>query len=242
MAVRRYGSRLVRCSIRVGVAVLLTALPPDRLTAQVGHDPARSPFRDIGKGAGPQLAVGYLSGERGRVGVGPSDGVTLSARYELPLGGATRFVAGLSYARTSRFVVDPLKDSLSRTFGPVDQDLVLVDVGLQLLLTGGKTWHGLAPYLGASVGMAFGAGSPVDSSGYNFGSKFTLAPGAGVRWYPARRVRVQADARALLFRLKYPLSFKEPSPADGSRVLPLTAPDTDWTAHSWISVGLGWTF
>src|SRR5439155_1573941 len=69
-----------------------------------------------------------------------------------------------------------------------------------------------------------------------------LAPQAGVRWYPARRVSVRADFRLVLWKLRYPLGYKQPSPVDGGRVLPLDASLDEWTSHPWITIGLGWTF
>jgi len=55
-------------------------------------------------------------------------------------------------------------------------------------------------------------------------------------------VSVRTDFRLVLWRLNYPLGYKQPSTIDGSRVLPLEAPLTEWTAHPWITIGLGWTF
>ena len=109
-------------------------------------------------------------------------------------------------------------------------------------------WIRHPSYAGALVsfvglGMAFDLGSPGDTtkSGYTFGTKFTLGGSTGVRWFPTRRVMVNADFRAQLWRLRYPASFSFPAP-DGSRVVPLTDPSTDWTLHPWISLGVGWTF
>ncbi len=96
--------------------------------------------------------------------------------------------------------------------------------------------------MGGAIGVAMGGGSPPDPSGYDFGTKLTVAPEAGLRWYPARRLSVRTDFRLVLWRLKYPLSYKQPSTIDGSRVLSLVAPLTEWTAHPWITIGLGWTF
>ena len=210
---------------------------------QVGFDPAASPFRDIRRGSGPMFRLGYLGGERGGVGVGHANGITYGLRYEAALGGPTFVSVGAMHARTDRFVVDPLKDSLTRKSGPYPDDMLLIDAGLQFALTGPKTWHGLAPYLGAALGLAISNGAPAaDSSGYRFGTKFTVAPGAGVRWYPSRRLTVAADLRAIFWKLRYPASYRVPSPVDSSRVLPLNLPDTDWTTHPWISIGVGWIF
>ena len=68
--------------------------------------------------------------------------------------------------------------------GPIDNDVVLADVGLQLSLTGGKSFHGLQPYVGGTLGLAFGSTIVADTSGYQFGTKFTYGPEAGMRWYP----------------------------------------------------------
>lgn len=209
---------------------------------QVGYPPAASPYHDIPRGTGPVFRIGYLGGERGTVGVGHSNGMTFGLRYDAMLGGPTVLTVGAAYALTDRFVVDPFLDSVSRRSGPYADDMALVDVGLQFMLTGPKTWHGIAPYLGAAMGLAVSrSGLGADSSGYRFGTKFTVAPGTGVRWYPARHLTVSADVRAIFWKLRYPASFKVPA-ADSSRVLPQNAPETDWTTHPWISVGVGWIF
>ena len=68
------------------MAVFLTVQPPNRLTAQVGHDPASSTYRDVLLHSGPMLFVGELSGDRGRAGAGVSNAFTIGARYEIPAG------------------------------------------------------------------------------------------------------------------------------------------------------------
>jgi len=214
------------------MVLLLSIVPSFHLTAQVGHDPSHSPYRDIRRGGVGVITFGYLGGSRGGPGVGISDG---------PTGGLLGAALGVAYAQTTRFVVDPTKDSLSRRTGPFNNDVVLADVGLQLALTGRKTWHGFAPYVGGALGVALGGGSPPEPNGYEFGSKLTVAPEAGLRWYPARRVSVRGDFRLVFWRLKYPLDYKQPA-SDNSRVLPLDARLTEWTAHPWITIGLGWTF
>ena len=239
---RLVGQRL-QCAV-VG-AVLLTGYPTNRLTAQVGHDPAHSPYRDIFPGAGPVLFAGHLGGSRGQAGVGPSNARGFGARYEIALGRSTlvQFTAG--YLKGDRFIVNPALDdtaSAKRT-GPVDTDLLFTEVALQLRLTGGKTWHGFAPYLGTGVGMAFDLRSPGDTtgSGYEFGRKLTVSGTAGVRWHATRKVTLQLDARAVMWRLKYPFSFHSTAP-DGSRVLPSTSPLHEWTTHPRVSLGIGWIF
>jgi hypothetical protein len=227
------------------LAVALTAYPPNRLSAQVGHQPDRSPYRDIQLRSGPVAFVGRLSGDRGRAGPGLSNAMTFGIRYEVPTGQSLLIQFTAAYLQGDRFIIDPRADSTSpqRRTGPVNSAAVLTDINAQLRLTGAKSWRGLAPYIGAGLGLMYDANSPGDTtgSGYTLGTKFTLSGAAGVRWFPSTRVIVNADIRAMMWRLRYPISFHTPA-GDGSRVVPLTEPLTDWTLRPWISLGIGWTF
>lgn len=238
--VRRYVARVLPPSASAIVWLNVVA-SYNVCSAQVGHDPSRSPYRDAPRGGTVLITGGYLGGSRGGPGVGISDGPTGGLRYERSLGGAIGFSTGIAYGRTARFVIDPAKDSVTRKTGPVDAEVIVADVGLQFVLTGRKTWHGLAPFLGASLGVALGGGPP-DPGLYDFGNKIVLAPEAGLRWHPARRVSVRTDFRLALWKLTYPTSYKVPNAIDGGSVLPPNAKLTEWTAHPWIAVGVGWTF
>ena len=237
----RTGRRMLRCFAVIGIGVFLTAGPPDRLSAQVGYDPGHSPYHDMPRGAVWALGIGHLGGSRGDVGVGPSDGLTGGLRYEAQFG-AVGASLGLAYARTSRFVEDYTKDSTTRRTGPFNDPIFLADAGLQLVLTGRKTWRRFAPFVGGAVGVAIAGRLAQDTSGYLFGTKITLAPNAGVRWYPARRISVRGDLRLVFWKLHYPLSYKVPNKFDNSSVLPAAASLDQWTAHPWATIGVGWIF
>ncbi len=227
------------------LVISLSIFPSFRLAAQVGHDPADSPYQDIILRSTPILFFGHLSADRGRAGVGLSNARTLGARYEIPAGRSLLFQFTAAYLEGDRFVIDPRADSTSpeRRTGPVPAAIAITDVGILLRLTGGKTWHGIAPYAGVGIGLAYDVRSGRDTtgSGYQFGTKVVLNGATGVRWYPTRRVMIDADLRAQFWRLRYPVSFHTPAP-DGSRVVPLSQPLTDWTLHPWISLGIGWIF
>ena len=240
MTLRRYVVGLFRPA--VGALVWLSVVASyNVVAAQVGHEPAHSPYHDVRRGGVLVFTFGNLGGSRGSVGVGPSDGKTGGIRYEVPFG-AVGASLGLAYARMDRFVVDPFTDTTSRKTGPFTDDVVLLDAGLQLILTGRKTWRGFAPYVGGILGVAIGGTSPRDTSGYKFGTKFTVAPNVGLRWYPARRLSVRGDVRLVLWKLNYPTQFKQPDPIDNTPVLPGTASLTEWTSHPWATIGVGWTF
>jgi hypothetical protein len=238
---RRFARWCIRAAILAGA--VLPGYPPTRLSAQVGYPPDRSPYRDVKRGRTLILGAGYLSGGRGVVGVGPSNGGMTSARFEVPFGKPLAFFVGAGYGRLSRFIADPTKDSASHISGPINVDVVVIEGGIHLLLSDSKTWHAFAPVIGASGGVIVARDPPADSSGYRFRAKGMFGPELGMRWYLGRRVALRADARLMFWQLTYPLAYKQPSP-DGSRVLQIDppAPDKEWTRHPWISIGLGWTF
>jgi hypothetical protein len=206
--------------------------------AQVGHDPERSPYRDIRKGSALSFAAGYFAGDAGNLGIGPTDGPTATGRYELSLGGPTLVAIGATYARLERMVIDPSPDSLPPRTGPHGTDILMVDLGLQFRLTGQKSYKGLAPYLGAAIGLAFELSGPPDPGGFDFGTRFTIAPGAGVRIYPGRNLSLNVDFRLLFWTLSYPSSYQTSQPP----LVPPGGDTSDWTTHPWTSVGVAWTF
>src|SRR2546427_6149944 len=211
------------------------------VSAQVGHEPAHSPYHDVRGGGVLVFTFGYLGGSRGGVGVGPADGKTGGIRYEVPFG-AVGASLGLVYARMNRFVVDPFKDTTSRKSGPSTNDVVLLDAGLQLILTGRKTWRGFAPYAGGVPGVGLRGTAPRDPRRDQFGAEVHGAPHVGLRWYPARRLSVRGDVRLVLWKLNYPTQFKQPYPINGTPVLPGNASLTEWTSHPWATIGVGWIF
>ena len=207
-------------------------------SAQVGYDPEHSPFRDIRKGSALALGVGWFAGDAGNLGIGPTDGPTATGRFEISLGGPTMVTVGATFAQLERNVVDPDPDSLPPRTGPFSTDILMLDLGLQLRLTGQKSYRRLAPYFGAAMGLAFELSGPPDPGGYSFGTRFTLAPGAGVRIYPGRRLSLAVDFRLLFWTLSYPTSYQVGSPP----LVPPGGDTSDWTTHPWTTVGVAWSF
>ena len=239
-AVRPSGGRVLGCTAALSAVVLLSAYPTIRLSAQVGHPPDHSPYRELRRGHTLVLSVGRVGGGKGVVGVGPTDGNVWALRFEKSVLKKFALTVEAGNALTSRLVLDPTKDSLTRASGPVSNDLIFADVGLHLVFTGGKTWHGLAPSLGFVAGVAAASRVPGDSS-YSFRTKGLFGPQAGLRFHLSPRLALRADARLAVWRLTYPLAYRTPSPVDGSRILAVTSELTEWTRHPWFSVGVAWT-
>ena len=224
----------------LGAIALLTASPPDRLSAQIGYPPEHSPYRDVKRGRSLILGGGYLTGERGVVNVGPSDGPTATARFEVSFGKPLAFYLETTYARLSRYIADPSQNEEDHFSGPVQSNVGIVMGGVHLNITGPKTWHHFGPYIGGAAGVVFADDPPADSSGYKFSAKAIVGPEVGLRLYLSRRFAVRTEMRWSFWQLKYPSTFKSPSP-DGSRILPIDADDDEWTSHPWLTVMLAWT-
>jgi hypothetical protein len=246
LAVFRAGARLLPGTLLAG-ALLLAGLPAP-LAAQVGHPPESSPYRDVRKGHTVTPIFGQFGGSGGRFEIAPHDGQIYGLRYDLRTGSTIQLGLGFARADLQRLIVDPF-DSLSRRVsGPVDQTVTFAEVNLQLNLTGGKTWHRLAPFVGTGVGLTFPSGTPADTSRFELGKKIYLAPMAGLRIFVTDRLSLRGEARALFLKLKYPSTFEdEPAaepgnPPDNSNAVITDGNVSEWTTSSVLLLGLGYTF
>jgi hypothetical protein len=129
----------------------------------------------------------------------------------------------------------------------VKQSLTLADIGIQFNVTGGKSWNRLAPFIAAGVGLAFAGDTPADTSQYDFGRKFYVAPSIGTRFFLSDRLHVRAEARAVFWKLNYPTTFQaEPVEEPGTLEDPNAVIPGDnlseWTAGPWLQIGVGYAF
>jgi hypothetical protein len=228
--------------VALALAALLLPVPA---AGQVGHDPAHSPFHPITLRSGLTVVGGYLAGSGGKVGVGPADGYLAGLRYDMRLTGPTDLTLGLTWNRLQRMVPHPSAAPGAQLTGPVRQSVVIIESGLSILLTGDKTWKGLAPYLGGTLGLAFGQTVAADSSGFRIKTKFLSGPHLGLRYYASQSVFVRLEGRLLFWQLKYPTSFFE-TPTGVPDATPLLDPavnsTSEWTAHPSLQIGLGFAF
>jgi hypothetical protein len=227
----------------VVIASALALLSPARASAQVGHPPDRSPYRDIPKGHTVTGFAGLFGGSGGRFGIAPHDGLVFGLRYDIRTASAIQMGLVLGRANLERLIVDPFVELENRVSGPVDQKVSFAEIDLQLNLTGGKTWHRLAPFLGVGGGITFPSGTAADTSGFELGKKVYLAPHAGFRFFLTDRLHIRTDARVIFWKLNYPASFTRESTLDPD--LPPVIDDgrvSEWSTTSWLQAGLGLSF
>jgi hypothetical protein len=229
----------------VGGAISVLAVA--QLTAQVGHPPGDSPFRDIRKGHTLTAVGGYFRGTGGEFNIGPHKGAVYGGRYDIRTGSTIQIGLGLAHGSVDRFIVNPFVLLANRRSGPVKQSLTLADIGFQFNVTGGKSWNRLAPFFAAGVGLAFAGDTPADTSRYDFGRKFYLSPSIGTRVFLSDRLHIRAEARAVFWKLNYPATFQaEPveqpgTPDEPNAVIPGDNL-SEWTASPWLQLGVGFAF
>jgi hypothetical protein len=230
----------LRMAILPGLVLSLSSAPA---SAQVGHPPGSSPYRDIRKGHTFTVTGGYFKGDGGRFGIGPYGDYVFGARYDIRSASALQLGIGVSRGTLNRLIVDPFVTLANRVSGPVDQAVTFAELNLQFNLTGGKTWHRVAPFVAVSGGLAFSQSTPADTSQYEFGSKLYLAPAVGFRFFISDRIHLRAEARGTFWKLKYPTTFQQ-VPTEDPTAPPVLAGNstTEWTSSRWLQAGLGYSF
>lgn len=225
-------------------ALLVAAAAP--LAAQVGTAPDRSPFHDLTTRQTFTLSAGLFGGNEANAGVGWRRGALFAGRLDTRLGGPFDLYVSIGTVASSRFRINTSLDSATRKTGPVSRSLVLVDLGIVMNLTGAKTWHGLAPYVGVGVGEVLPSKTEADVGGYNAGTNFSLIPILGTRWFVTRTLAVRVEVRDYFFRYEWPLRYFDPLDVNNNRitppVLPLGFKDKQWTHNFTLSVGLAYGF
>src|SRR3954453_2236869 len=200
---RSFAALRITASLRMTAALItiVFSILPVTLTAQVGHDPQSSPYRDIRKGHTFTAIGGYFGGDGGDFGIAPHNGPLVGGRYDIRTADVIQVGIGITYGSLERFIVNPFVTLANRVSGPVQQDVIFADLNVQFNMTGGKTWHHLAPFIGFGGGFASASDTTGDASGFNFGSELYLSPSIGFRVFLGHRLYSRGDARATFWKL-----------------------------------------
>ncbi len=226
---------------------LLSIVAASPISAQVGHAPDRSPYRYIVPGTTVEVMAAKLGGSGGPIPVGPRNGTLGGLRVLLRANSTVSLGFGVWGGQAERTLLDPLRTPPNRDQGPVDIRFIGGEAAIQMNLTGGKHWHGLAPFTGIGLGMASVREDQDDPSGYQFGNKFYFAPMVGTRVMLGRRGYVRVEGRGYLWNLKYPSSFSMeptdvPNTSETSRAINPTGRSGQYVLAPALQLGIGWSF
>ena len=220
-----------------GVVALLAALPA---TAQVGHDPERSPYRDLEHKQELTWLFGYLRARHDPAGVAPRSAAVTGVRYELNLVGPLGLSVDAVRSFSNRTVLDPARPRATREVGTQSAPVYAADLALALDLTGRKSWHNLVPQVRAGLGVVTSRAKD-DSSGYSFGTPFAFTFGGGLKFVPGGRLQLRADITDRVFKLSYPDSYYR-NASDNTSVLTDPTPRSFYTHHTALTVGVSYLF
>ena len=192
------------CSRSSCLAIIAGALiAPDIVHAQVGYIPEESPYRDYQTGQNLTLSAGRLSVKRDPAGVAPKSSLLVAARYDVGIGGPASFYVRYSAAPSERSVLLPTNPRATREINVLKSTTHIADLGIDLALTGKKSWHHLVPSLLGGVGIASNYAA-VDTGNYRFGTRFAFTYGAGLRYIAHSGFALRVDVTNYTWKYQYP--------------------------------------
>ena len=221
--------------------VLAALLAARSAAAQVGYDPTRSPYRTLRYGQFIGASAGYFNGSGGEVGAAPHKGMTVGLRYDFLASGTITLGIQGSYGRLDRFIVDPTKPIETAKSGPVPQSVTVAEAILQFNLTGGKTWHRIAPFISGGFGLVLAGSTSEATTDFKFRTKLAITPGVGARVFLADRLFLKLEARSVFWQISYPASFRVPPSSDPTKPAVASSPK-EWVTNGWYSIGLSYAF
>ncbi|HYW33129.1 MAG TPA: hypothetical protein VE869_16630 [Gemmatimonas sp.] len=194
---------MIRSSLARAALLILASAAPTAVRAQVGHLPDRSPYRDVTAGQSLTLSGGWLAVKRDPADVAPKASAFGALRYDVPVGGPASLYVRYMFAPSERRLLAPANPAASRVLRMQSVSTSVADLGIELSLTGRKTWKQLSPTASAGVGLATDF-AKADTGAYRFGTRFAFTYGLGMRYMPSSRYTFRADLINYTWQYQYP--------------------------------------
>lgn len=210
------------------------------LSAQVGSVPEKSPYQDFTYRQDFGVFGGYFSGNKGSANVGPQSGPIFGVRYGLHIAGPAELSLRLSRVSSDRNVLDPTKTGDARNLGTISDPIWIGDVGINLALTGQKSFHRLVPLFGLGVGVSR-SGAAADIGKYQYGTGFAIHAGGGLKFVTHGPFAARLDVTDYLWQLSYPSTYFL-APTGGSSILPAGHAQNEWKQNLAITFGISYIF
>jgi hypothetical protein len=158
--------------------------------------------------------AGYFNAKKDPAGVAPQGGLIFGERYAFRMGGPAYFTMRIAGSFQTRTIVNPQLPSATRRLKSEQLPLFYSDAGIEMQLTGAKTWHSFAPLVTGGVGLSGDLKGTHDVGGFSFGYPFTLTFGAALKYVPRKGLNARLDWSNYTYRLHYPDSYYLKSTAD----------------------------
>ena len=225
-----------RRSVAFCVGVASSLVLSQIAIAQVGHLPTKSPYEDYKSGQTLSASGGWLGIKRDPAKVAPDATGFVSLRYDIGVGGPAYLFARYTIAPSTRNVYDPTKPAKTRLVSRASATTSVVDLGLDIALTGQKTWHRLIPSLSGGLGIASDF-AKADTGLYRFGTKFSFTYGLGLRYLLRSGYAVRFDATNYIWQYQYPEKYFLKA-ADNTAILSDTKARSVWRGNWGVSAGI----
>lgn len=203
-----------------------------------------SPYTFVEHGQAYAIFGGKSDLNPGQLGLGPRDATTFGVRYAVAFGGALNLDADAMSFRSTREVLDVSRPEDDRSIGRTDFNVILINLGLRLNLTGQRAWHGLQPFVLVGGGLGFTVGGfheleltadmPTEEW-YEFGNRFTGTFGAGTSFHISDKISLRLDGVMNLWKIETPVGWLT---VDNN---PLSEnPESEWVSAKTIRLGAAW--
>lgn len=224
-------------SRRRAVVLATMSLLPAALTAQqVGHAPTKSPYEDYTVSQTISIMAGNLAVGRDPADVAPKSGLLAAIRYDLRIGGPATLYARYSFAPSTRNALDPTKPRATRVIATPSVTTHVADLGINLDLTGKKTYRRLLPSVFGGVGLVTDFGK-ADSSDYVFGTNFAFSYGFALRYVTRRGPQLRLDLSRFQWQYQYPDRFLVRA-SDTTSVIASTRQRSAWRGNLGATIGV----
>jgi hypothetical protein len=236
----------------------MALLAPLALDAQEAEEEPQeeridSPYRWIPRGLRVGWQAGYHLGDRGDLEFGQGSALATGARFRVRVSTPLSLELGAVYAAARRWVVDPQLETGPGVVDTVSAGWLRLDAGVQLGLTGARTWNGFHPYALFGGGFVIGVNEEISETfgeqelepfQYKIGTAPELYTGLGVEVFPGGgKIGIGFEARDYLIRVKTPDAFFLPDILDTIEEAGAEAPtDTQWGHNLEFAVVLWYYF
>lgn len=225
--------------------LLLLAVAPHARAQAPAID---SPYRWIPEGLRLGPVAGFFNADRGNLDFGPGPTAVGGGRFRVRVSSPLSLELGALLGSSDRFVIDPRLEDGPAPVDTVSATWLAAQAGVQVALTGSRTWNGIQPYVLLGGGFVIGVDEETSEVfedptladfRYEIGVAPTFMGGLGAELKPSRRIGVGLEIRDHLFRLKAPDGFFRTDVLDTIEEVGAPAPeDSQWPHNLELSVGL----
>ena len=222
--------------VLLAITFAALAAPLAAQGVDVGHDPERSPFRDLEYKQEATVFGGYYIAGKDPAGVAPRSGPMVGIRYEVGVGGPVQIVARLANVMSERRVINPVEPANARELGMQSWPIYIADGGMSINLTGQRSWHGVVPVIYTGIGIVSDAGKKVAEDPYKLGTTFAFSLAGGLRIVPGGRFQLRADVGTWFYQIKYPDQYYALT-SDNTSVLESDQAKNFWKRNLGLTLG-----